>query len=163
MESRHAFANGNCIYGGFCCRVARYWSPGGSLQSQIDTVTGVAGFQHQSSADGHDSDSISGDIALRCDFCVVECGNFGGPYRRSDQSLVSRSTWPCEQYRDIGYGCGAVSHYFVVNCAAGRDRLAWRVYPPGGAWARSHFAVDVSRCADDCVSTDRSEHQRWDR
>ena len=83
MESHHAVANGNCIYGGFCCRVARYRSPGGSLQSEGDTGTGVAGFQHQYCTDGSDSDSVSGDIALRRDICVVECGNFGGPHRRS--------------------------------------------------------------------------------
>ena len=118
MESHHAVANGNRIYGGVCCRAARYWSPGGSLQSQGDTGTRVAGFQHQYCTDGPDSDSVSGDIALRRNICVIECGNFRGPYRRSDQSLVSRSTRPCEQYRDIGYGCGSVGDYFVVNGAA---------------------------------------------
>jgi len=49
---------------------------------------------------------------------LIECGNFRGSYRRSDQSLVSRTTRPCEQYRDIGYGCGSVGDYFVVNGAA---------------------------------------------
>ena len=51
-------------------------------------------------------------------FALSNAGTSVAPYRRSDQSLVSRSTRPCEQYRDIGYGCGSVGDYFVVNGAA---------------------------------------------